>query len=92
MGGRYNLWAYIDERDAAQAVEKGLTASYEDSYPLFANARDNWIGVESGLLAELFYPEVKTRKRPLVGAESLVSIERARRLIGFKPEFTMRES
>jgi len=85
---KYNFWAVIDERDAAQAFEKALTASYEGSYPLHVQDRVNWTGVESELLLKLFFPEVTARKRPLVGAESLVSLEQARQLIGFEPEFS----
>ena len=43
-------------------------------------------GVESEALLDLFFPDVTARKRTLHGAESLVSIERARELIGFEPE------
>jgi hypothetical protein len=63
-----------------------LTASYEGSHPLHVHDPDNWSGIESETLARLFYPEVAARKRPLVGTETLISIERARRLIGFEPE------
>jgi hypothetical protein len=82
----YHFWTIIDERDSAQAIEKGLTASYEGSHPLHVHDPDNWSGIESETLARLFYPEVAARKRPLVGTETLISIERARRLIGFEPE------
>ncbi|MEE2872292.1 MAG: hypothetical protein VX893_05185 [Candidatus Latescibacterota bacterium] len=39
-------------------------------------------------LLQLFYPDVSERTRPIVGNESLVSIERARTLIGFEPEYS----
>jgi len=88
MNARQNLWALLDMRDAVQAVEKGLVADFEGSYPLFINDHYNWSGIDSNLLIELFYPEVKTIRRPLVGPESLVSIERARSLIGFEPQYS----
>src|SRR5690606_3558096 len=38
---RFNFWAYVDERDAAQALEKSLTAEYTGAQPLFINAAHN---------------------------------------------------
>jgi nucleoside-diphosphate-sugar epimerase len=88
MMSRNNLWAILDVRDAAQAIEKGLSASFEGSHPLFVNDRFNSAGIASETLISLFFPQVKTRKRPLMGNEALVSIERARQLIGFEPEYS----
>ena len=48
----------------------------------------NWTGIESETLLGLFFPEVKARKRPLKGTETLVSIDRARDVIGFEPEYS----
>ncbi len=88
MTSRVNFFTMLDERDSAQAVEKGLTASFEGSHTLFINDSRNNTGVDSRILAELFYPDVTTFKKELTGDETLVSIERARRLIGFEPEFS----
>jgi nucleoside-diphosphate-sugar epimerase len=87
LGTRNNMFTLIDARDAAQAVEKSLSAGYDGAHALFVNDKNNLSGYDSELLLELFFPQVKARKRPLVGKESLVSIEKARRLIGFEPEF-----
>ena len=85
---RGNMFTLIDARDAAQAVEKSLTAGFEGAHALFVNDRVNTTGHDSEVLLDLFFPRVTGRKRPLVGRESLVSIEEARRLIGFEPEFS----
>ena len=87
--GRSDFWASIDARDAAQALEKGLLADYEGSHPLFVNDRENAAGIESETLIQLFYPEVTARKRPLRGADTLVSIDKARALIGYEPEYPL---
>ena len=87
LGTRNNLFTLIDTRDASQAVEKGLRAAYEGAHALFVNDKNNTAGYESEVLLDLFYPEIKARKHALVGQESLVSIAKARRLIGFEPEF-----
>jgi len=86
MWGRTDFWAIIHVEDVAQAIEKGLMAEYEGSHPIFVNDKHNALGVPSQQLAEFFFPEVTTWKRPVEGNETLVSYERAQALIGFEPE------
>lgn len=86
---RFNFWAYVDERDSAQSIEKGLTANYEGHHALFINAKDNSLDYDSTTLVKLFFPEVEQWKRPLVGMESLVSTNKAKALIGFEPEYAI---
>ena len=90
MFGRADFWALIHAEDAALAIERGLVAVYEGSHPLFVNDAENSAGVPSRELAALFFPEVTTWTRDVQGTETLVSIDRARALIGFEPEATMR--
>jgi nucleoside-diphosphate-sugar epimerase len=89
MGARFNFWACVDERDSAQAVQKSLAAEYEGSHVLFINDSHNWLLYDTNALLDLFYPEVPQRKRPIQGTESLVSIDKARGLIGFEPEYSV---
>ena len=89
-GGRFNFWAYIDDRDAAQAAEKALTADYEGSHPLFVVNAQNWVGYNSEKLLELFFPGV-TVKRRIEGADSIISIEKAKTLIGYQSEYPIPE-
>ncbi|CAN5572841.1 hypothetical protein BH10CHL1_BH10CHL1_26200 [soil metagenome] len=86
---RFNFWAYVDERDAAQSMAKGLTANFEGAHALFINAENNSLGYDSTALIKLFFPDVMQRKQPLAGAESLVSIAKARSLIGYAPEYRL---
>jgi hypothetical protein len=85
--GHSNFWTSIDARDSAQALEKGLTAEYEGSHPLYINDSENAAGIDSERLIETFFPGVTARTHPLQGRESLVSIDRARALIGFEPVY-----
>ncbi len=55
---------------------------------MFVNDSHNSTGVESKLVAELFYPDVKQFKKELVGTETVISIDKARALIGFEPEYS----
>ena len=91
MVNRTNFFTMLDERDSAQAFEKGLTADFEGSHALFINDSLNWTGIELRDLARLFYQDVTEIKPGLAGTQSLVSIDQARRLIGFEPEYTFGE-
>ena len=91
MNFRVNFFTLLDERDSAQAAEKGLTANFTGSHILFINDSQNWTGVESRVLADLFYPDVKVFTRPLAGTETVISIDQARQLIGFEPEYSFGE-
>jgi NAD(P)-dependent dehydrogenase (short-subunit alcohol dehydrogenase family) len=86
---RFNFWAFIDERDAAQSLEKGVTADYEGAHVLFVNDDHNSLGYDSRTLARLFFPEISDSAVALSGSASLVSIENARNLIGFEPEYSV---
>ena len=84
MNFRVNFFTLLDERDSAQAVEKGLTANFDGSHTLFINDSQNWTGVESRVLADLFYPDVKVFNKPLVGTETVISIDQARQSDRFR--------
>jgi nucleoside-diphosphate-sugar epimerase len=83
---RFNLWTYIDARDAAQAIRRSLEAELTGAH-VFGIANTNSVMVQSNdaLLDEVF-PGTK-RKRALKPNESLISIEKAQRVLGYKPEF-----
>jgi len=89
-GDRFNFWAYIDNRDAAQAAEKAVIADFEGSHPLFVVNDHNWSGYSSQKLVELFFPNVPI-KGAFEGDDTLISIEKAKSLIGFQPEYPIPE-
>jgi NAD(P)-dependent dehydrogenase (short-subunit alcohol dehydrogenase family) len=55
---RFNFWAFVDERDSAQAMVKGITADFEGSHTLFVGAAHNSLGYNSETLLRLFFAEV----------------------------------
>ncbi len=88
---RWNLWGYIDARDGAQAVVKGL--EYEapgfDRF-VIANADTVMSRSSAELMAEQF-PNVPVTKE-LGERETLLSIDKARRLLGYEPQHSWRDS
>ncbi|HQE91649.1 MAG TPA: NAD(P)-dependent oxidoreductase [Anaerolineae bacterium] len=87
--GRSDFWTMLDARDAAQAIEKAVLADFSGSHPLWIVGSHNSTGLPTRELAALMYPDVQTWTRPVAGSESLVSIDKARALIGFEPEYTL---
>jgi len=87
---KWNLWGYIDGRDGAQAVAKAL----ENGKPGFeafivANADTVMQRSSADLAAEVFPKVAVTRE--LGEHETMLSIDKARRLLGFEPEHSWRD-
>ncbi|EIM30500.1 NAD-dependent epimerase/dehydratase family protein [Microvirga lotononidis] len=86
---KWNLWGYIDARDAAQAVRKALEASLKGAEVfIIANADTVMTRPNSELMAE-FYPDVAFT-REVEPNETLLSIGKARRLLGYEPRYGWR--
>ena len=81
---RWNLWGYVDARDVAAAARLGLEATIEGSEIAIVAAADTVMTRPSAeLMAEVF-PDVPLR-RAVEGRETLLSIDHARRLLGYEP-------
>ena len=82
----FNLWTYIDARDAAQAIRLALESSLTGAH-VFGIANSNSLMRKSNdELLDAVWPGT-TRKRPLKPNESLISIEKAQRVLGYRPEY-----
>jgi nucleoside-diphosphate-sugar epimerase len=87
---KWNLWGYVDVRDVAQAIRRGLEASIEGAEICIVAAADTVMTRPSAdLMAEVF-PAVPLRRAP-AGHETLLSIDRARDLLGYEPEHRWRD-
>ncbi len=81
---RWNLWGYVDCRDVAQACRLGLEAPVTGAEVCIVAADDTVMTRPSAdLMAEVF-PDVPMI-RPVEGRETLLSIDRARRVLGYEP-------
>jgi nucleoside-diphosphate-sugar epimerase len=86
---KWNLWAYIDARDGAQAVRKAHEYSFKGTDVfIIANADTVMSRPNAELMAECF-PGVPF-KREVGPNETLLSIEKARRLLGYEPNHSWR--
>lgn len=87
----WNLWGYIDARDCAQAVRKALHVDFVGAdHFIIANADTVMERTSAKLMAEV-YPGVKVTSE-LGAHETLLSIKKAQRVLGFKPEFSWRDA
>jgi nucleoside-diphosphate-sugar epimerase len=81
---KWNLWGYVDARDVANAARLALQAPIEGAeVAIIAAAETVMTRPSSDLMAEVF-PNVPLR-RPVVGRETLLAIDHARRLLGYEP-------
>jgi nucleoside-diphosphate-sugar epimerase len=86
---KWNLWAYIDSRDGAQAIRKALQYEVKGCDVFIIASPDTVMSRPNSELIEQVFPDVELR--PDIGEhETLLSIDKARRMLGFEPEFSWR--
>lgn len=87
---KWNLWGYIDARDGAQAVERALTSAPVGFDTFIIAAADTVMTRPNGELLDEVFPGVPRRGE--VGTnETLLSIDKARRLLGYAPQHSWRD-
>lgn len=88
---KWNLWGYIDARDGAQAVQRALEVAPAGFDKFIIAAADTVMSRPNAeLIAEVF-PDV-TVTRELDPHETLLSIDKARRLLGYDPQHSWRDA
>lgn len=87
---RWNLWGYVDARDVAAACRLALTAPVTGAQSFVVAAADTIMDRPSAdLLAEVF-PDVRLT-RDIGTYETLLSIDRAREVLGYRPAHSWRD-
>ncbi|WP_294569187.1 NAD(P)-dependent oxidoreductase [uncultured Arthrobacter sp.] len=87
---KWNLWGYIDGRDGAQAVQKALEHAGPGFDTFLIAAADTVMTRSSAELAAEVFPAVEFR-RDVDGNGTLLSIDKARRVLGFEPRHSWRD-
>jgi nucleoside-diphosphate-sugar epimerase len=88
---RRNIFAYIDARDLGHMVDCCL---HTDGlgYEVFNVANDDTsVGITSAEVYERFYAGVPLR-RELAGHETFYATDKAKRLVGFRPQHSWRDA
>jgi len=87
---KWNLWGYIDARDVAQGVRLALEKPLHGAVHVMLAAADTVMDRPSRDLMKEVYPAVPIRKS--IGEhETLLSIDRARSLLGYSPGWSWRK-
>ncbi|BDI21405.1 NAD(P)-dependent oxidoreductase [Herbiconiux sp. L3-i23] len=88
---KWNLWGYIDARDGAQAVLRALESDRRGFDRFIIAAADTVMRTPSAELADAVFPRVE-RARRISGNETLLSIEHARAVLGYEPQYSWRDA
>ena len=89
-GRKWNLWGYIDARDAAQAVRLAIESPLKGAEVFVIANADTVMSRPNDQLLDAVFPGVE-RQRPVGKHDTLLSIDRARRALGFEPKFSWRD-
>jgi len=87
----WNLWGYIDARDGAQAVLKGLQYAGTGFETYVIASPDTVMSRSSAQLVAEYFPDVPVT-RELGEHETLLGIDKAKRMLGYAPEFSWRDT
>jgi nucleoside-diphosphate-sugar epimerase len=85
-----NLWGYVDARDVAQSCRRGLEADISGAEAFIIAAADTVMNRPSRELMAEVYPGVPLRDG-LGEFDTLLGIDKARRLLGYAPEHSWRD-
>jgi nucleoside-diphosphate-sugar epimerase len=88
---RWNLWGYVDARDVAQSCRLALEADLAGAEVFIVAAADTVMNRPSAHLMAEVYPDVELREH-VSEFGTLLSIEKARRLLGYEPAFSWRDA
>ncbi|HEY5560410.1 MAG TPA: NAD(P)-dependent oxidoreductase [Clostridiaceae bacterium] len=86
-----NLWNYIDARDIGNACRLAVEAEDLGAVNINIVANENAMNIKSRDLMKAIFPEVKEFKTSLNGFETLISNDKAKRLLKWKPVHCWRD-
>lgn len=85
----WNAWGYVDARDVGLACRLGIEVPFEGADVFIIAAADTVMERTNDDLARAVFPEVP--KRELGHNDSLLSIRKARAVLGYEPQHSWRE-
>ncbi|GHT78848.1 nucleoside-diphosphate-sugar epimerase [Spirochaetia bacterium] len=86
------LWSYIDARDIAAACVLAIEKDDLGSVKLNLAADDTSMDIKTGELLKAEFPAVTDIRCPVDGYHTLLSNERAKKVLGWKPEHCWRDN
>jgi len=90
LARKWNLWGYVDARDGAQAVQCALEKAPAGFDNFIVAAADTVMSRTNDELLREVFPDV-LRHEPISEHDTLLSIDKARRLLGYEPRHSWRD-
>lgn len=87
---KWNLWGYVDARDVAQACRLGLEADVTGAEVFIIAAADTVMNRPNAELMVVAFPDVPL-KEGTGEFDTLLSIAKARRMLGYRPQWSWRD-
>ncbi len=88
---KWNLWGYIDARDAGLAARCALEADFSGADYFIIAANDSVMKMPNKELMQSVFPE-SPLKEGTSENETLLSIGKAKRVLGFEPRFSWKDA
>ncbi len=86
-----NFWGWTDIAEAARACVLAIEVDFEGHEAFFINSEDTSAEEPTEELIKKVYPEAEFRS-PMPGHTTAISVEKAKRILGWKPESTWRDA
>ncbi len=87
---KWNLWGYVDAHDVAQATRLALEADTSGHEAFLIAAADTCMTRPSAELMNEVFPNAPMH-RPVEGTDTLLSIDKARGILGYAPAHSWRD-
>jgi UDP-glucose 4-epimerase len=87
---QWNLWGYVDGRDGAQAIRRALEHQATGVDVFIISSPDSVMSRPTAELAAEVFPDIPVT-RNLGEHETLLSNEKARRVLGYQPAHSWRD-
>ena len=87
IGGTHQ---YVDAEDVALACRLSLEAQGLEDFEAFYISTDTTLAEETRPVVERLYPDLKDMAANLSGMEGMISIDKARRKLGYGPQHSWR--
>lgn len=88
---KWNLWGYIDARDGAQAVLRALEWDTTGFDRFIIAAADTVMSRPNAELVAEVFPGVPLKRDDIDNNDTLLSIDKARRILGYAPAHSWRD-
>ncbi len=86
-----HFWGWTDIAEAARACVLAIEVDFGGHEAFFINGEDSSADEPTEELIKKVYPEAEVRS-PMPGHTSAISVEKAKRLLGWKPKVTWRDA